>query len=95
VEASAVDERLQIDLTPAVANVEIRVEDSLIRALIQKLADPNYSMREKAVAALLRRPTIALPLLQSAREKAAPDQRWWIEAAIQRVEEEISTHKDP
>jgi len=96
VEASAVDDRLQIDLTPAVASVEIHVDtDALIRTLIQKLADPDYSVRERTVAALVLRAELALPLLQSAREKAGPDQRWWIDAAIQQVEENLSTKRRP
>jgi len=95
VEASAVDKRLQIDLTPAVATVEIHIEDAMVRGLIQKLADPDYSVREKALAALLRRPALSLPLLQSAREKAGPDQRWWIDAAIQQIEKSLSTDRRP
>jgi streptogramin lyase len=95
VEASAIDERLQIDLTPAVATVEIHIEDATVRTLIQKLGDPDYSVREKALAALLRRPALVLPLLQSAREKAGPDQRWWIDAAIQQVEKSLSTDRRP
>jgi hypothetical protein len=47
------------------------------------------------VAALLRQPALALPLLRSAREKADADQRWWIDAAIQQIEESLSTNKKP
>ncbi|MGA2476013.1 MAG: hypothetical protein ABSF73_05280 [Terriglobia bacterium] len=66
-----------------------------MQALIQKLADPNYATREKAVAALVRQTTLALPLLQSAREKAGPDQRWWIDAAIQQIEENLAKNGKP
>jgi hypothetical protein len=96
IEAVAVDERLQMDLAPAEAVVDIHVDlDAHIRELIQKLANPDYSVREKAIAALVGRGALALPLLQSAREKALPDQRWWIDAAIQQINEGISTHKGP
>jgi hypothetical protein len=66
-----------------------------VQALIQKLADPNYATREKAVAALVRQTAAALPLLQSAREKAGPDQRWWIDAAIQQIEENLAKSGKP
>jgi hypothetical protein len=50
---------------------------------------------DTAVAALLRQPALALPLLRSAREQADADQRWWIDAAIQQIEESLSTNKKP
>jgi streptogramin lyase len=96
IEAAAVDQRLQMDLTPAATIVDIHIDvPAHIRGLIQKLTDPDYSVREKAVAALVRRAPLALPLLQSAREQAGPDQRWWIDAATQKIKEEISTHQRP
>lgn len=96
IEAAAIDERLQIDPTPAETDVDIHVDtEAQIKALIQKLADPDYAVREKAVAALVLQSDLALPLLQSAREKAAPDQRWWIDAAVQQIEENLSKHKTP
>jgi len=95
-EAAAVDARLQTALTPAAAAVDIHIDlEAHIRELIRKLSDPDYAVREKAVAALIRRAPVSLPLLQSARENATPDQRWWIDAAIQQVEQEISSHKKP
>jgi hypothetical protein len=96
IEGAAVNGRLQMELAPAAAMVDIHIDlEAHVRGLIQKLADPDYSVREKAVAALVRRAALALPLLQSAREKAGPDQRWWIDAAIQRITESLSTHKGP
>jgi streptogramin lyase len=86
IEAAALDERLQIDPTPGVAEVEIHVDRrEQVLELIKKLNDPDYSVRDAAVAALVRQPALALPLLQSAREKADPDRRWWIDAAIQQI----------
>jgi streptogramin lyase len=96
IEAAAVDQRLQFDLAPAAAVVDIHIDiEAHVRELIQKLADPDYSVREKAVAALVGRGTLALPLLQLAREKANPDQRWWIDAAMQQIEENLAVKKTP
>jgi hypothetical protein len=96
IEAAAIDERLQIDLAPATAEVDVHIDiEEHIRELIQRLADPDYSVREKAVAALVRRAGLALPVLQSAREKAAPDQRWWIDAAIQQIRDRLGTSAQP
>jgi hypothetical protein len=96
IEAAAIDERLQIDPKPAVAEVEIHADtQNQLGALIEQLKDPDFSVRDAAVAGLVRQAALALPLLQSAREKAAPDQRWWIDAAIQRIKEGISTKKEP
>lgn len=96
IEAAAVDQRLQIDPTPAVAVIDIPApSETQITALIQKLSDPDFEVREKAVAALVRQPDAALPLLRSTREKAAPDQQWWIDAAVQEIEESLSKIKKP
>ena len=87
IEAVAIDERLQADPRPAVAEIDIRVDSrQQLAALIEKLKDPDYSAREAAVTGLARQPALAIPLLQSARETATPDQRWWIDAAIQRIQ---------
>jgi streptogramin lyase len=96
IEATTIDGRLQIDPTPAAALVEIRVNpQEQITSLIKKLNDTDYSVRDAAVAALVRQPVLALPLLQSAREKAGPDQRWWIDAAIQQIEGNLSKNGKP
>ena len=96
IEAAAIDERLQIDPIPAAAQVEIRVDNQQqLAALIEKLQDPDFSVRNAAIAGLVRQPAHALPLLLSARETAGPDERWWIDAAIQRVQEALASHKGP
>src|SRR5208337_1763660 len=96
IEAAAFDDRLQVDPTPAAALVEIRVNPrDQITLLINKLKDADHSVRDAAVAALVRQAALALPLLQSAREKAGPDQRWWIDAAIQQIEENLSKNGKP
>jgi hypothetical protein len=95
IQATTIDERLQIDPTPAVALVEIRVNpQDQITLLIKKLNDADYSLRD-AAAALVRQPALALPLLQSVREKAGPDQRWWIDAAIQQIKENLAKNGKP
>ena len=96
IEAAALDDRLQIDPTPPAAEVTIHVDSrKQLATLIEQLKDPNYSVREAAVAGLVRQPSLALPLLQSARETAAPDQRWWIDAAIQQIKETLSKNRQP
>ena len=96
IEAEAIDERLQIDPTPAAAEVEIQVDPrEQISALIKQLHDSDYAVRNAAVAALAHQPNLALPLLRAAREKADTDQRWWIDAAIQQIEESLSSNKKP
>ncbi len=96
IEAVAMDERLQAGSRPATAHLEIHVDPrEQISVLIQKLADPDYSVRNSAVAALLRQPALALPLLRSARKKAGPDQQWWIDAVIQQIEANSPPGKNP
>ena len=96
IEAAALDERLQIDPNPPSAELTIHVDpQAQIAALIERLKDPNYSVRDAAVAALVRQPALALPLLQSAREKAGADQQWWIDAAIQQIRDRMPKEKQP
>jgi hypothetical protein len=96
IEAAALDERLQIDPTPAAAEVSIQIDSQRqVAALIEQLKNPDYSQRDAAVAALIRQPALALPLLQSAREQAGPDQRWWIDAAIQQIRENAAKSANP
>ncbi len=96
IEATTIDERLQIGPTPAAALVEIHVNpQDQITVLIKKLNDADYSVRDAAVAALLLQGPVALPLLQSARQAAGPDQRWWIDAAIQQIKEELAKNGKP
>jgi hypothetical protein len=96
IEAAALDDRLQIDPHPPSIEVAIRVDPhAQITALIEQLTDRDYSVRDEAVAALVRQPALALPMLQSAREKADADQRWWIEAAIQQIKDALAKDKQP
>ena len=96
IEAATLDERLQIDTTPAATEVVIQIDSQRqVAALIEQLKNPDYSRRDAAVAALIRQPALALPLLQSAREKAGSDQRWWIDAAIQQIKENAAKTGSP
>ncbi|MGA3324845.1 MAG: hypothetical protein ABSF45_10255 [Terriglobia bacterium] len=93
---AALDERLQIDPNPPTAEVTIYVDpQAQIAALIEKLKDPNYTERDAAVAGLVRQPALALPLLQSARATAGADQRWWIDSAIQQIQDRLAKDKQP
>jgi hypothetical protein len=86
IEVTAIDARLQMNPVPAVAEVSIQaVTGNQIGKLIGDLSGPDYSVRNAAIEGLARQPGLALPLLQAARKNATPDQRWWIDAAIQRI----------
>jgi streptogramin lyase len=96
IEAAALDERLQIDPNPPRSEVTIQVDpQAQIAALIEQLKDPSYDKRDAAVAGLVRQPALALPALQSTREKADADQRWWIDAAIQQIKDGLPKAKEP
>jgi hypothetical protein len=96
IEAAALDERLQIESTPAVVEVTVHVDTGKqLATLIEQLKDPDYSLRNAAVIALARQPEQALPLLQSARVKAGADQRWWIDAAIQQINQNLARKAKP
>ena len=69
----------QKQLARSSSNLEIRITRCV------KLRWPDWSGQ----------PSLALPALQSAREKATPDQRWWIDAAIQQIEETLAKDKRP
>jgi len=87
-EAAAIEEKLQVDPSPAVSDFEVSVDPiKQVADIIAKLGSPEESRREAAVEALLRQPALALPSLEQARAKASGARRWWIEAAIQRIEE--------
>ena len=96
IEGATLDDRLQIVPIPGVADVAVHVDhEKQLAALIEQLKNPDYSLREAAMAGLVRQSALALPLLQAAREKVGLDQRWWIDAAIQQIEETLSKHRNP
>jgi hypothetical protein len=88
IEVAAIDERLRIDPKPAEAILDVQLDPAQqVAGLIAALADKNAAKREGAVAALCRQPDRALPALRAARAAAGTDQRWWIDVAIQQIEE--------
>ena len=94
-EARALDERLQVDMTPAKAPLKVGVDQR--RQVDDALADlqsQDGAKREKAVEILTRRGKLALPLLKERRYQADDNLRWWIDAAIQEAERAERRHPE-
>ena len=90
IEAMAIDARAQVDPTPPVAEVEIHVDPKKqLTRLIAQLSDPDATVRNRTVKSLRLDPTFGLPLLRSARQKAGPEQRPWIDAAFEKLGQPI------
>ena len=86
-EARAMDERLQLDPTPATAVFKVAVDgQQQINRALAELESSEGAAREKAVRTLVRHSQFALPLLRERRVKARDDERWWIDATIQEIE---------
>lgn len=82
----AVDDELQT-ARPAAVKFETQTDPSAqMAALVQRLADADFTHRESAVKALLRRPDDARSALEKSRAAANKDQRWWIDATLQEIE---------
>jgi hypothetical protein len=87
----AMTQNLDIQVAPTVSTFETQIDaSSQIDALILQLHDPDYDRRKAAVAALARQPDRALPALRQALANASGDNRWWLEVALQEVEQPIS-----
>ena len=87
VEVQTLDRRLQVSPT-AVAVFSIRVAPKTqIARWVSALLHGTDDQREIAVAGLVKQPDAALPALQAVRSSASEAARWWIEAAIQQIEE--------
>ena len=83
---SAVDAELQTSAVPAVARFEVTIDSNRQMAdLIARFAAPDYEQRKAAADALARQPDRAVPALQKARETADDDQRWWIDATLEKI----------
>ena len=92
-EAQTIDRFLQTDLSPAKASFRVNIQATQqIESFIAALRSPDYAEREAAVVALSRQPQSALPALRRAQERSLvqspdnTDERWWLDAAIQRIE---------
>jgi hypothetical protein len=96
IEAMVVGQDLEINPTPATAWVDVQVDPlKQIALLITKLRDSDYTVRNAAVTALVERGAQALPSLQSVRQGAAADERWWIDSAIQQIEATLAKSRRP
>ena len=83
----AIDDQLNMDTIPATARFETKIDSNRQMALlVAQLFDPDFSKRKIAVTVLARQPAVALPALRKARETATDDQRWWIDATLQEIE---------
>jgi hypothetical protein len=84
---SAVDAELQIETPPATASFEIKIDpDQQIAGFVAQLSDPDYDKRKAAVLALAMQPERAAAALHRAREMAGEETRWWIDAALQAID---------
>jgi len=86
VEAAALDARLHIDTTPAQQRFKVRITSEHIEQWIAALSSPDYDVREAAVKSLVSNPDRAMPALEKVRAAADDDLRWWIDSAIQFIE---------
>ena len=86
IEARAMNDEMMFS---PVASKEIAVQIDhavQLQMLVDRLADPDYSRRESALAALVRRGECAREALDCARLTAPPDVQWWIDATIQELD---------
>ena len=89
VEVQAVDHRLQMSVSPAVAVFSIRVAaGTQIARWLRALLHGTDDEREAAVAGLVKQPDVALPALMAARPGASEAGRWWLDAATQQIMEQ-------
>ena len=89
-EAISIGPRLETDPIPAAATINIHVEPQQQTAdLLARLqAATSDDQREAIVRALGQQPAaVALPALRAARAQASSEERWWIDAAIQEIEQ--------
>jgi hypothetical protein len=63
----------------------------VVKALIEPLTRGGQKEREKAVAELVRIGAAALPPLREALKSADADTKWWVEAAIQQIQDRAGT----
>ena len=88
VQVLAIGDHLQTDGLPTEAVVEVRGDPAAqIQKWIAQLDDTEYSRREAAVAALVRVPDLARPALEKALKQKGSGDHWWLEAAVQAVEQ--------
>jgi hypothetical protein len=91
---SAVDAELQVENPPVTAAFEIKIDpDQQVAGFIAQLSDLDYDKRKAAVRALAMQPERATAALRRARETAGEDARWWIDAALQAIDNRKQAEK--
>lgn len=96
VEAASIDSELRMDPVPAsVTIVSSGPPPQEIVGLITQLANAaNDDQREAAVRNIAAQPpAVALPALRAARAAANENLRWWIDAAIQELDQKKRSDK--
>ena len=74
------------EITTRPEQKHLLIEGLSSTTLIKRLRASDYTTREEAAKELARRGQEMLPSLKAALEKASEDQRWWLNAVIQRIE---------
>jgi hypothetical protein len=88
IEAVALDDALQAGSAPAAQTFTVAVKPEIqIQALICELSAPEHHRREAGIQQLAQRAKEAGPILRQAREGASAELRWWIDAALQAIED--------
>ena len=91
-ESYSLDDLLQDDPTPAETSFVVnQSSDDEIAALIAALGSADREERAAAVKILARQSSTALVMLKEARDSATDDTRWWIDAAIHRLESKTAS----
>jgi len=92
VEARAMNDEM---LFSPVVSKEIAVQinpAAQLQMLVERLADPDFSRRESALAALVRRGPDAREALNRASLTASADVHWWIDATLQELDRQQQKH---
>ena len=89
-EVKALDRHLQTSAPAAdVFRIQVAPETQIAR-WVRALLSGTDNEREAAVAGLVKQPEAARAALQAARPGASESGRWWIDAALQQIEEQIT-----
>lgn len=85
IEARAMNDEMMFSPV-ASKDIDVRIDPGVqLHMLVERLADPDYSRRESALAALAGRGSIAREVLNRSRMTASDDLRWWIDATLQEL----------
>ena len=82
----ATNDNLLSDASSATAAFEIHGDPGQqVARLLKQLSDPDYDRRKEAIEALALQPVRSKAALIKARHSANDDNKWWIDAALQRI----------